>query len=83
MKGLDYTRALYNVFSLAINLKPHYNQFRPKATFTDMRNLILNFQLFHSLVYFVLPFTDLRNSSYQKKFSLHKVELLQKLAKKT
>jgi len=40
------------------------------------------YQFFRSLVYFILPFTDLRNFSYRKKFSHHEVEVSQNLAKK-
>jgi len=40
------------------------------------------YQLFRSLVHFILPFTDLRNFTYRKKFSLQEVEVSQKLVKK-
>jgi len=52
------------------------------GTFADLQNLMQKFQLFSSLAYVVLPFTDLRNSSYQKMFSLHEVAVSHKLVKK-
>jgi len=53
-----------------------------KAMFTDLRNFMRNSSTFLLACFFILPFTDLRNFTYRKKFSLQKVEVSQKVAKK-